>query len=111
MMLRTLLTLILCSLVWLTGSQPAGAHGTGNHIMGTVTGISDTQLDLTTKNGKPMSLHLTDKTTFQARGKDTTGSRPQVGDRVVVDATGQGDSLTATEVLFAHPPQPGKAAK
>lgn len=95
--------LILLSCAFLLAAVPADAHGTGEHIMGTVTAVSDSQLDITTQKGQAMTVRVTEKTEFRPRGKETTATRPQVGDRVVIEATGKGEDMTATEVLFASP--------
>lgn len=105
---RLLATCLLGASLMFTASH-AQAHGSGSHIMGTVTAASDTQLDVLTKSGTRLVIKLTDKTTFQAR-KGTTGLRPKVGDRVVIDAANKDNFLTATQVQFATPPAKGKAA-
>ncbi len=105
---RLLATCILSAVLIFTASH-ALAHGSGSHIMGTVTAASDTQLDVITKSGTRLVVKLTDKTTFQAR-KGTTGLRPKVGDRVVIDAANKDNFLTATQVQFATPPAKGKGA-
>ncbi|GKS57109.1 hypothetical protein YTPLAS18_06360 [Nitrospira sp.] len=102
-MIARAIWLIFFSCTFLLTAVPAHAHGTGEHIMGTVTAVSETQLDITTQKGQAMSVRVTEKTEFRPRGKDTTATRPQVGDRVVVEATGKGADMTATEVLFASP--------
>lgn len=99
------LALSLTAASWAVTPHPAAAHGTAEHIMGTVTSVTDTQLAITTKDGKQMTIQLTDKTKFEARGKQTTAARPQTGDRVVVDLAGKNDPKTAAQVLFSTPPK------
>lgn len=101
------LALCLTALLWVADQHQAAAHGSADHIMGTVNSVTDTQLDITTKNGKQMTIQLNDKTKFEARGKQTTGARPQTGDRVVVDLAGKDDPKTAAQVLFSTPPKGG----
>lgn len=108
--MRMLAALLMCMPLFVN-ALPANAHGTGQHIMGTVTAISETRLEVRTQKGQNLSVQLTDKTEFRARGKETAGAKPQVGDRVVIDATGKGEDLTATEVLFATAPGKTKGAK
>ncbi|MFO0774670.1 MAG: hypothetical protein U0172_08410 [Nitrospiraceae bacterium] len=94
----------------LVGTTAALAHGSSDHIMGTVTAVTDTAIDLTTKAGKKMTVKVDDKTAFEARGKSTAGKKPQAGDRVVIDVAGKGADQTASHVVFSTPPK-GKATK
>ena len=48
--------LILFCCACLLTAVPADAHGTGQHILGTVTAVSDTQLDITTQKGQAMTV-------------------------------------------------------
>lgn len=103
--------LMIVSVAILVINGTAGAHGTGQHIMGTVTAISDAQIDVKTPKGRQLSVRLTDKTTFQPRGKETSGTRPQVGDRVVIEASGTAEELTATEIMFSSASGPPKTGR
>jgi hypothetical protein len=87
------------------------AHGSGQHVLGTVTGISGTQLDVTTQKGEKVSILLNEKTQFRPRGAGTSGPLPKIGDRVVVETAKEGQRLVATEVLFSSKPAPTKPAK
>ncbi|CAI4030545.1 hypothetical protein DNFV4_00973 [Nitrospira tepida] len=87
------------------------AHGPGQHVLGTVTGITGTQLDVTTQKGEKLSILLNEKTQFRPRGASTSGPLPKIGDRVVVETTKEGERLVATEVLFSNKPAPAKPAK
>jgi hypothetical protein len=87
-----------------------GAHGAGQHVLGTVTGITGTQLDVTTQKGEKFSILLNEKTQFRRRGADTTGPLPKIGDRVVVETAKEGERLVATEVMFSSKPASAKPA-
>jgi hypothetical protein len=87
------------------------AHGPGQHVLGTVTGITVTQLDVTTQKGEKLSILLNEKTQFRPRGAGTSGPLPKIGDRVVVETAKEGERLVATEVLFSSKPAPAKPAK
>lgn len=104
-----LLVLIACLLA--THVPNLGAHGPNEHVLGTVTGISGTQLNVTTQKGAKVSILLNEKTQFRPRGADTSGPLPKVGDRVVVETAKEGGRLVATEVLFSSKPAPAKPAK
>jgi hypothetical protein len=56
------------------------AHGGKVHVLGTVTAVDANHVEVKTQNGKVTSIRL------------------KVGDRVVVDVTGEGAKLTATDV-------------
>ncbi len=79
----------------------AFAHGTGQHVLGTVTAIDAAHIEVKTTKGQSVSVRLTDKTRYKAKGKPKTSEAPSVGDRVVIEATKDGDILTATEVHYS----------
>ena len=77
------------------------AHGKGTHVMGTVTALDAQHVVVKTKDGKTISIQLNSKTTYRKGTAAATGADLKVGDRVVVDATGEGDMLTASEIRFS----------
>jgi translation initiation factor IF-1 len=81
---------------------PAVARGHAGHahrVMGTVTMRHDNHVEVKTKDGKIVTITLTEKTTF-ARGKEKVDNMAlHVGDRVVVEVDGK-DSLTAKAVTL-----------
>lgn len=104
---------LLALMVFLLAAQVPNlaAHGPGQHVLGTVTGITGTQLDVTTQKGEKLSILLNEKTQFRPRGAGTSGPLPKIGDRVVVETIKEGERLVATEVLFSNKPAPAKPAK
>jgi hypothetical protein len=78
----------------------ASAHGTGEHILGIVTAIEATRVDISTPKGATVTIQLTDRTQYRAKGKPGSPSLPQVGDRVVIETIKTGEILTATEIQF-----------
>lgn len=77
------------------------AHEDKPHIMGTVMALDAQHMMVKTKQGETISVRLNSETKYR-RGKATaTGVDLQVGDRVVVDATGEGNTLTASEIRFS----------
>jgi len=79
----------------------AFTHGGGMHIMGTVADVDAQHVVVKTKDGKTMSVLVSEKTTYR-KGKATANSADlKVGDRVVVHTTGKGDPLTAGEIHFS----------
>lgn len=81
----------------------AFAHGEKPHILGTVTTLDARHLVVQTREGKTISVLLTKGTKYRKGEAATTGADLKIGDRVVVDATGDGDMLTASEIRFASP--------
>lgn len=79
----------------------ASAHGTGQHVLGTVTAIDATHVEVKTPQGATVSVLLTNTTHYRAKGKPDAGLQPQIGDRVVIETTNSGETLTATEIQFS----------
>lgn len=77
------------------------AHEGRPHIMGTVTALDTEHVVVQTKDGKTTSILLNTETKYRKEQTATTGADLKVGDRVVVDTTGKGDTLTASEIRFS----------
>ena len=78
----------------------AAAHGSGQHVLGVVTVIDTTHLEVKTPKGQSVSVRLTDKTVYKAKNHKMK-TMPKVGDRVVVEAEKETTGLVATEVHFS----------
>lgn len=76
------------------------AHGKEQHVMGKVTGISDTSITVETTDKKSVTVHVSDKTKFEKSGAPATLKDLKVGDKVVIHADASGDKLVANEVRF-----------
>lgn len=79
---------------------PVFAHEGSFHVLGTVTASSADQLVVQAKDGQAVSIRLTPETRYRAVGA-TSSSTPSVGDRVVVEVTGNSNGMTASEVRFS----------
>lgn len=99
-------TAIILSLLLTVVGSTAWAHGTGQHVLGTVTAVRNGHLEVKTPKGETISVELTDETRYRQKG-DLAKSQPQVGDRVVIDITKNGESLVAIEVQFAEQKKAG----
>ena len=87
---------------------PLLAHGGYTHVMGTVTAMDATHVELKTRAGK-VSLKLSGATKYIKSGKAAAASDMQVGERVMVEAKGHGADLEAAEVRLAEvKPAPAK---
>jgi hypothetical protein len=76
----------------------AFAHGNEQHIMGTVSKVSDSSITITTTNGTSVDVALTSQTAFTKNGKTITAQQIKQGDRVVIHAKKNGDKLEAASV-------------
>jgi ribosomal protein S1 len=77
------------------------AHGDRPHVMGTVKALDAQQIVVQTKEGKTISIHLNEATKYRKEKATATRADLKVGDRVVVHATSEGDTLTASEIRFS----------
>jgi hypothetical protein len=82
-------------------SAAAWAHGSGQHVLGTVTAIDGTHIEVKTPNGKMVSVMMTKQTYFKAKGNPSSTELPVIGDRVVIETTTDKNTLTATEVHYS----------
>ncbi|MEK7335994.1 MAG: DUF5666 domain-containing protein [Nitrospirota bacterium] len=82
-------------------SSAAWAHGSGQHVLGTVTAIDGAHIEVKTPKGKVVSVMLTKQTHFKAKGNPSSTELPAIGDRVVIEATKDNKTLTATEVHYS----------
>ena len=82
-------------------STAAFAHGSGQHVLGTVTAIDSKHMEVKTQKGATVSVNLTKDTRFKEKGRPKSTEMPLVGDRVVIEATKDNKILTAIEVHFS----------
>ena len=80
------------------------AHGGEEHVIGTVTRISDTSITVKTRAGKTVEVGFGTKTTFAQAKKPIQKSDIKVGDRVVIHA------VEVNEKLVAHTVEIGVAS-
>ena len=79
----------------------AFAHGTGQHVLGTVTAIDATHVEVKTPKGKTVEVQLNKQTRFKEKGNLKGTNLPAVGDRVVIEATKENKVLRAIEINFS----------
>jgi phage baseplate assembly protein gpV len=92
---------MILALAFLVASTTAFAHGTGQHVLGTVTAIDESHMEIRTTKGATVSVQLNKQTRFKSKRKPRSTEPPSVGDRVVVEATKDEETLTAIEVHYA----------
>jgi hypothetical protein len=80
------------------------AHGDKKHVMGTLEKISADSVVVKQADGKEVEVKLVANTMYVTRdGKAAKVSDLAVGDRVVIHATPNGETLSADEVKFSVP--------
>ncbi len=110
----TMIRHLLLAFAFFFTSSAAWAHGSGQHVMGTVTAIDGTHIEVKTPKGATVSVQLTKQTHFKEKGNPSSTEPPAIGDRVVIEATKDKKALTATEVHYSAakkvaPPAPAAA--
>jgi hypothetical protein len=90
------LSLVLIGVLLL--STLALAHGGMQHILGTVTAITDTSLTVKTKEGPVQTVGYDSETKFVKGDAPATVKDVQVGTRVAIHAQKDGASLHAAQV-------------
>jgi hypothetical protein len=86
------------------------AHGDKKHVMGTLEKINSDSVVVKQADGKSIEVKLVEKTMYVTReGKAAKASDLAVGDRVVIHATPNGETLSADEVKFSVPAASGAA--
>ncbi len=95
----TLTRILICSLVLgsLSGSM-AFAHGGMEHVLGTVTAMTDHSLSVKTRDGAVKTVEFDGETKFVKGDAPATIRDVQVGSRVVIHAYKDDNSLHAAEV-------------
>ena len=68
------------------GSTLAFAHNGVEHVMGTVTALSDASITVDTTKHKTITVKVDSATTFTNKASRATVKELKVGDRVVIDA-------------------------
>jgi hypothetical protein len=89
----------------------ATAHGGEEHVVGTVTKVTDTAVTVKTTAGKTVEVGFDAKTTYQRAKQPIQKSDIKVGDRIVIHATEVKEKLVAHTVEIGTAPQTKQAAK
>jgi hypothetical protein len=78
------------------------AHGDKKHVMGTLEKINADSVVVKTADGKSVEVKVAAATMYVSRdGKASKLSDLAIGQRVVIHATPEGDTLTADEIKFS----------
>lgn len=82
-------------------STPSFAHGADQHVLGTITAIDATHVEVKTSKGHSVNVRVNKKTLYKDQRNPKDANIPEVGDRVVVKAIKDGKVLVATEIHFS----------
>lgn len=105
-----MIRVILLGFALMLAPSAAWAHGSGQHVLGTVTAIDETHIEVKTPKGASVAVNLTKQTRFKEKGNPKSTTPPVVGDRVVIEATKDTTTLTATEVNYSSAKKAAAAA-
>jgi hypothetical protein len=92
--------IILLLALALFAAGAALAHGKEEHVMGTVTAMTDSSITIQTKATTPVVVYAMAETKYEKSGTAALMKDLNVGDRVVVHASRIKDKLMANEVHF-----------
>ena len=76
------------------------AHGSEQHVMGTVTNITETAITVKTQDGNSVEVFVGQDTKFMRGGQPISAKDVKQGDRIVIHANKKGEKLTATTVAI-----------
>ncbi len=76
----------------------AFAHGNEQHVMGTVTEVTDSSITVETKDHQKVTVSVVAETKFARGPSEASLKDVKVGDRVVIHAVKQGEQLQAHTV-------------
>ena len=99
MIYRSILACALCFI-----ATTAFAHGTGQHVLGTVMAIDTKHIEVKSSKGQSVDVQIDKRTLYKDKNDPKRAGVPEVGDRVIIKAT-RGDKkgdkvLLATEINF-----------
>ena len=100
---------LIVSVMCLFISTLSFAHDGDQHVLGTITAIDATHVEVKTSKGQSVNVRINKKTLYKDQRNPKDANVPEVGDRVVIKATKDGKVLVATEIHFSaakHVPAP-----
>ena len=92
---------LIVTLTYLFISTPSFAHGTDQHVLGTIMAIDTTHVEVKTTKGQSVEVRVNKKTLYKDESNPKGANMPEVGDRVIIKATKDEKVLFATEIHFS----------
>jgi hypothetical protein len=102
------ITMFIAVLVFTAGI--ALAHGNEQHVMGTVTAMTDNSITVQTAAKDFVTVYTMANTKYTKSGAAASMKDLKVGDRVVIHAEKMNDKVMADEVQFAPMKRLGNTA-
>jgi hypothetical protein len=92
---------LIVTLTCLFISAPSFAHGTDQHVLGTIMAINATHIEIKTPKGQSVDVRVNKKTRYKDESNSKGANVPEVGDRVIIKAIKDDKVLLATEIHFS----------
>jgi hypothetical protein len=92
---------LIVTLTCLFISASSFAHGTDQHVLGTIMAINATHVEIKTSKGQSVDVRVNKKTQYKDANNPKGTNVPEVGDRVIIKATKDNKVLLATEIHFS----------
>ena len=96
---------LIVTLACLFISTASFAHGTDQHVLGTVMAIDAKHIEVKTPMGGTVDVQVNKQTRFKEKNNPKGANKPVVGDRVVIKASKDDKKndkmLLATEIHFS----------
>jgi hypothetical protein len=92
---------LIVTLTCLFISTPSFSHSADQHVLGTITAIDATHVEIKTTMGQLVNVRVNKKTRYKDESNPKKPTMPEVGNRVVVKATKDDKVLLATDIHFS----------
>jgi hypothetical protein len=92
---------LIVTLTCLFMSTPSFAHSADQHVLGTITAIDATHVEIKTPMGQLVNVRVNKKTRYKDESNPKKSTMPEIGNRVVIMATKDDKVLLATDIHFS----------
>ena len=92
---------LIVTLTCLFISTPSFAHSADQHVLGTITAIDATHVEIKTSMGQLVNVRINKKTRYKDESNPKKATMPEIGNRVVIMATKDDKVLLATDIHFS----------
>ena len=92
---------LIVTLTCLFMSTPSFAHSADQHVLGTITAIDATHVEIKTTMGQLVNVRVNKKTRYKDESNPKKATMPEIGNRVVIMATKDDKVLLATDIHFS----------
>ena len=92
---------LIVTLTCIFMSTPSFAHSADQHVLGTITAIDATHVEIKTPMGQLVNVRVNKKTRYKDESNPKKSTMPEIGNRVVIMATKDDKVLLATDIHFS----------